>query len=80
MHPTYERITAVIQGAINDNPLVNWQLQVENWVDAHEAALTERLLTAASAINNTVSTSILFGAGLPQGSVRTSRGTFLMDA
>lgn len=80
VHPTYERITAVIQGAINDNPLVNWQLQVENWVDAHEAALTERLLTAASAINNTVSTSILFGAGLPQGSVRTSRGTFLMDA
>ncbi|GBL54783.1 hypothetical protein PCLA_03r0059 [Pseudomonas citronellolis] len=79
VHPTYERITAAIQGAINDNPLVNWQLQVANWDDTHESALTERLLTAASAVNNTVSTSILFGTGQPQGSVRTGRGTFLVD-
>jgi peptidoglycan hydrolase-like protein with peptidoglycan-binding domain len=80
VHPTHERITAAIQGAINDNPLVNWQLQVSNWTNAHESALTERLITAASAVNNTVSTSILFGAGQPQGSVRAGRGTFLMDA
>jgi len=79
VNPAYDRVTAAIQGAINSNPSINWQLQVSNWVDAHESALTERLLTAASAVNNTVSTSILFGAGQPQGSVRTGRGTFLMD-
>lgn len=79
VHPAYERITAAIQDAINDNPLVNWQLRVADWGDAQESALTERLLTAASAVNNTVSTSILFGTGQPQGSVRTGRGTFLMD-
>ncbi|AHL77609.1 hypothetical protein CH92_03020 [Stutzerimonas stutzeri] len=79
VNPAYDRVTAAIQDAINSNPSIDWQLQISNWADAHESALTERLLTAASAVNNTVSTSILFGAGQPQGSVRTGRGTFLMD-
>lgn len=79
VNPAYDRVTAAIQGAINSNPSIDWQLQISDWVDAHESALTERLLTAASTVNNTVSKSILFGTGQPQGSVRTGRGTFLMD-
>lgn len=79
VNPAYDRVTAAIQDAINNNPSINWQLQTSNWVDVHESALTERLLTAAVAVNNTVSTSILFGANQPQGAVRSGRNTFLMD-
>jgi hypothetical protein len=80
VNPAYDRVTTSIQDAINNNSSINWQLQVSNWVDAHESALTERLLTAAATVNNTVSTSILFGANQPQGAVRSGRNTFLMDA
>ncbi|SNS58976.1 peptidoglycan-binding domain-containing protein [Pseudomonas segetis] len=80
VHPNYERITTVIQSAINNNPLVSWHLQVSNWEDIHESVLTEHLLTAASAVNNSILTSILFGSDQPQGSVRTGRDTFLVDA
>ncbi len=80
VNASYERITTAIQAAINNNPTVNWQMPITDWGDAHESALTERLLNAASAVNNTVSTSISFGAGQPQGSVRTGRSTFSLDA
>jgi len=75
----YEKITPIVQQAVNGTAGVNWQSAVASWGDAHEVALTEKLLSAAAAINSTITTSIAFGATQPQGSVRTGRNTFVLE-
>lgn len=79
VHDEHQRIVPIIQQVINETVTVNWQLPVSNWGDAHETALSRRLLSAAAAINPTVATSIVFGFTQPQGAVRTGRNTFILD-
>lgn len=79
VHDDYEKITPIIQQAINGTAGVNWSGAVSSWGDAHETALTAKLLAAAAVINSTITTSINFGANQPQGSVRTGRNTFVLE-
>lgn len=79
VHDDFEKITPVIQQAINGTAGVNWSGAVSSWGDAHETALTAKLLAAAAVINSTITTSINFGASQPQGSVRTGRNTFVLE-
>lgn len=79
VHDDYQRIVPIIQQTINETATVNWQLPVSNWGDAHEAALSRGLLSAAAAVNSTITTSIAFGSTQPQGAVRTGRNTFILD-
>ncbi|MDF3193352.1 peptidoglycan-binding domain-containing protein [Pseudomonas sp. 1928-m] len=75
----YEKITPVIQQAVSGTAGVNWSLAVAAWGDAHETALTGKLLSAAAAINSTITASIAFGENQPQGAVRTGRNTFVLE-
>lgn len=79
VHDDYQRVVPVIQQTINETTAVNWQLPVSSWDDAHEAALSRKLLSAAEAVNSTIATSIIFGSTQPQGTVRTGRNTFVLD-
>jgi hypothetical protein len=52
-HLIVNRIETVIRETIQNNPALDWSLPLTRWTDAHETALTTRLLAAAIAVNDT---------------------------
>lgn len=73
------RVAPAIQSVIDSTTQVNWALPVASWGDAHESALTAEILSKLTALNDTITNAIVYGANLPQGAVRSGRNSFIMD-
>ncbi|RON02608.1 hypothetical protein BK658_07015 [Pseudomonas brassicacearum] len=74
------RVVPIIQSVIDASPQINWALPVANWGNAHETALTTRLLSTLAELNSTITNAVSYGSALPQGSVRSERNSFALDA
>ena len=75
-----DKVSPVLQNTITGSTGVNWSLPVTSWGDAHESALTAKLLTALALLNDTITGSIGHGASEAQGAVRTGRNTFVLES
>ncbi|MGM3277966.1 peptidoglycan-binding domain-containing protein [Ralstonia sp. 24A2] len=90
-HVSGERVRNSIVAAIQANPTLSWSLAPAQWTNAHESALTARLLTDAAQVNAT-QTALAnwpnyagradrnYVVGTELGSLSEARGSFVLDA
>ncbi|WP_322032661.1 peptidoglycan-binding domain-containing protein [Paraburkholderia sp. J76] len=90
-HVTGQRVSSSIQSAINASPTLAWTLPPAQWTDAHESALTSRLLADATAVNPTQALLAAwpsytgradrhYALGDELGSLRETRNSFSLDS
>lgn len=90
-HVTGTSVRNSIRSAIQNNPTVAWTLPLAQWTNAHETAVTDQLLTDATAVNSTQTHLAAwptypgrngrgYVVGNELGTLRTARNSFVLDA